>query len=205
MESILSELFTAAHTWSGGFYQLAIELGPRSDERLQAALETIWRYSGLDGPYGNRNVEPSHQPRILPTLETGLVGIATLPQGQRVACGTFTVREDDGPDWIGFYLPIGVLHTAYDVGAYPFGDGETSRSWRAPLDEWLVRMAAAVFAAVRFPLALVGHEVSGTTYAEEIQSTGVPEERWIGCLWREGERLVWHPPNKYESDYTFGD
>ena len=199
----MSHLFTAPYAWAGGFYELAVELGPRSDERLQAALEAIWRREGLDGCYEDCDVEPSDQPQIAPTLETRLFGVATMPKGQQVACGTIIVREDEGPDWICFYLPLGALNTAYDVGGYPFGGGSSSRPWREPLDDWLVRIAAAVFVAAPFPLALIGHEVSGTDYTDEVQKTGVPEERWAGMLWREDDRLVWHSPTKYEAYYTF--
>lgn len=199
----MSALFTDAYTWAGGFYGLAIELGPRSDERLQAALEAIWRHDGLDGCYGNRDAEPSNQPRIAPTLETRLFGVATMPNGQQVACGTIIVREDEGPDWLCFSLPLGALNTAYDVGGYPFGGGSSSHSWREPLDDWLAWIAAAVFAATPFQLALIGHEVSGATSADEVQTMGAPEERWVGMLWRKDDFLVWHPPTKYEADYTF--
>ena len=66
-----------------------------------------------------------------------------------------------------------------------------------------MRIAAAVFVAAPFPLVLIGHEVSGTDYTDEVQKTGVPEERWAGMLWREDDRLVWHSPTKYEAYYTF--
>ncbi len=199
----MSELFTAADTWDGGFYEIAIELGPRSDERLRTALETIWQYDGLNGCYEDSQVEPSDQPRLMPSLETRQLGVATLPNGRQSACGTFTVRENNGPDWIGFYLPMGALASVYNVGAYPFEDDKTSRTWREPLDDWLTKMAGVVFSAVPFSLALIGHEVSGMTYAEEIHNTGMPAERWVGYLWREGEHLVWYPPTRYDPDFTF--
>ncbi len=200
----MSLQFTAAYTWDGGYYELAIELGPRSDERLQAALEAIWRYDGLEGCYRESNLEPSHQPRVSPTLEGPLVGIIALPNGRRIACGTGTVREEVGPDWIVFYLPMGALSTAYDVGAYPFGNRQSSRLWREPLDGWLMGLASEVFVAAPFHLALIGHEVSGATYADEVKTTGVPEERWTGYLWQEKGLLVWHPPTNYGGNFTFG-
>jgi len=206
---MLSELFTAADTWDGGFYELAIELGPRSDERLRTALETIWQYDGLNGCYEDSQVEPSDQPRLMPSLETRQLGVATLPNGRQSACGTLAVREDDftgrddGTDWIVLFLPMGSLDSVYNVGAYPFEDGKNSRTWREPLHDWLTQIAISVFSAVPFSLALIGHEVSGMTYAEEIHNTGMPAERWVGYLWREGERLVWYPPTKYEPDFAF--
>lgn len=194
----MSQLFTAADTWNGGFYELAIELGPRSDERLLAALETIWHYDGLDGCYKESTIEPSHQPRLLPNLDGWLLGTATVPGGQRAACGTFIVRENDGFDWLGFYLPMGALEAVYDVGAFPFYDDKSICTWRKPLDAWLVRIAEAIFSVIPFSLALVGHEVSGETSTEEVQSQGVPQDRWIGYLWREGEHLAWYSPTLYE-------
>lgn len=112
------------------------------------------------------------------------------------------MREDSGPDWIGFYLPVGALGSVYDVGAFPFVDGKSSRTWREPLDDWLRQIAAAVFTVVPFSLALIGHEVSGTAYADEIRITGVPDERWGGLLWGDSEELIWYPPTRHEGDYT---
>ena len=197
----MNKLFTAADTWNGGFYELAIELGPRSDERLLAALEAVWRYRDLDGCYEDSTVEPSHQSRVLPDLGGHLLGIATVPGGQQAACGTFIVREDNGSDWLGFYLPMGALETVYDVGAFPFYDDESVFAWREPLDAWLVQIAEIIFSVTPFPLALLGHEVSGASSTGEIQSQGIPEDRWIGYLWQENEHLVWYPPSRYEADY----
>lgn len=202
MKPKLRQLFTAADTWNGGFYELAIELGQHSDERLQMALQTIWRCESLEGCYVARDVEPSQQARLSPSLDTSALGVATLPDSEQVACGTFLVREDNGPDWIGFYLPLSALGSVYDVGAFPFVDGKSSRAWREPLDDWLRQIATAVFVVVPFSLALIGHEVSGTAYVDEIRITGVPDERWDGLLWRDAEELIWYPPTRYEGDYN---
>ena len=156
----------------------------------------------MNGCYVAHDVEPSQQPRLSPRLDTRLLGVATLPDGEQVACGTFIVPEDDGPDWIGLYLPVDALASVYDVGDFPFVDGQLSRAWREPLDDWLRQIAAAVFVAVPFSLALIGYEVSGMAYADEIRSTGVPYERWVGFLWGDAEDLTWYPPTRHEGDYT---
>jgi hypothetical protein len=81
-------VFTADDAWAGGFYELAIEIGSRSDERLRAALAAIWQHPDLDGCYLERNREPSEQLRRLPaSIEGGSHprGIARLPNGSRVA------------------------------------------------------------------------------------------------------------------------
>ncbi|MHC4624889.1 MAG: hypothetical protein ACYS4W_13410, partial [Planctomycetota bacterium] len=56
--------FTDNETWKGAFYELAIELGPRSDERLQSALRAIWQTPCLTGCYTDRNREPQEQDRV---------------------------------------------------------------------------------------------------------------------------------------------
>jgi len=53
------QLFRADDAWFGGFYELAIEVGPRSDDRLGAALSTLWKYPNLRGCFLDRSREPS--------------------------------------------------------------------------------------------------------------------------------------------------
>src|SRR2546423_3710775 len=116
MEIRLDRLFTARGAWNGGFYELAIELGPRSTERL--AREVLWASDGLDGCFLFREEEPQDQERISPgacSPEGHLYGIATLPNGTRVACSTVAIREDAGTDWLALNLPMGSLQNAYPV------------------------------------------------------------------------------------------
>jgi hypothetical protein len=60
------KLFTADEAWNGGFYELALEVGARSDDRLRAALKALWSHPDLDGCYLDRGREPSDQPREQP-------------------------------------------------------------------------------------------------------------------------------------------
>ncbi len=122
-------LFTADDVWNGGFYGVALEIGPRSDDRLFSALTTLWRHPDLNGPFLDRDREPEEQQRASEiSLEAGshLLGIAKLPNGKHVVCGSCLIREDDGPDWLDFYLPMGSLGPAYLVGGFPFG---TEADW----------------------------------------------------------------------------
>ncbi len=99
--------FTDDENWHGGFDELAVELGDTDDQQLQLALTALWKAAGIDGCYGRRDREPGEQREVARTVaslaEFGhLRGTVLLPNGHRVVCGCFAVREDDGPDWLDF-------------------------------------------------------------------------------------------------------
>jgi hypothetical protein len=190
-------LFTAPDAWAGGFYEIALEIGPRSDDRLRAALAALWAHPDLDGCYPDRGREPDRQPRVPPAcLEGGshLLGVARLPNGTRTACGTCLIREvGDGPDWLGFYLPLGSLGTAYPAGPFPFGsESDWSGPWRFEVEDWLAELGLCVARSASFRLGLIGFEVSGTRYAADIAAQGIPDERHIGYLWPSRGSVVYY-------------
>jgi hypothetical protein len=45
---------SAAFTWLGGYYELALELGPTSDERLARALTALSEAPTREAECGNR-------------------------------------------------------------------------------------------------------------------------------------------------------
>jgi hypothetical protein len=98
------------------FYELAIELGKRSDERLFEALKALWRNPSLQGCYLKNDVEPNEQKQVLPSPEflnrMHTYGLAGLPDGSS-ACGSCIIREDDGSDGLDFYLPMSALDKVY--------------------------------------------------------------------------------------------
>jgi hypothetical protein len=190
--------FTETNTWSGGYYELAIELGHRSEERLLAALAAVWSDPDLDGIYLSREMEPWEQQRLAITAETlqadHLQGLARLPNGETVACGTFVFREDGGPDWLVLYLPLGALGTVYPVGGYPFEpDVANSRQWREALDPWLARIGSRVYDHVAFRLGLIGFEVSGELYADDLVTSGIPASHYPGLLWPTAGAITYFP------------
>lgn len=211
----LSVPFSAPDTWHGGYYELALELGPRSDERLIAAHRAVWEHPQIAGCYEDWRIEPTEQPRLDPRddlLLGSLYGIAHLPDGKSLPAGTFIVRESDGPngeflsvadgsellpDWLGFYIPTGTLAAVYPIGSWPFGSDEASRVWREPLNQWLADVGTHVYRRARFRLGLVGFEASGRTYASDLAREGIPEERWMGYLWPEQAQLQWYPANRF--------
>jgi hypothetical protein len=186
--------------WSGGFYELALELRPRDDARLQAALEVLERVNRADGYFAAHDISAERQRLTVDGLTQfgHLRGVATLPNKTRSVCGVFVCREDDGPDWLVFYLPLGALcRVDRRIGGFPFGpdDGPGSLVWREPLDDWLVEIGRAVFQQVPFELGLVGFETSGEAYARDL-AAGPPAERWSGFLLPNGDGLSYSPANR---------
>jgi hypothetical protein len=199
----MERLFTGAETWHGGFYELAMEFGAEAESTLERALQALWEFPDLRGCYLRRDQEPSTQPRMAATFAAQasaghLVGMATVPGGIRVACGTVLVREDNGNRWLDFYLPLGALAAAYDVGAYPFDENLASRQWREPLEKWLADIGQAVYAKTPFRLGLVGFEVSGTVSSHDLEKAGAPSQRFIGYLYPSTGTLTWYPTNQWQ-------
>jgi hypothetical protein len=195
--------FTDSENWCGGFYELSLEIGDTSDERLQLALSSLWQAAAVDGCYGDRDREPGEQgevPCTVPSLVRlgHLLGTVLLPSGHRVVCGCVAVREDDGPDWLDFYLPLGALERVdRRIGGFPFDEnsGQASLAWRHSLDRWLATVGTDVFGDVQFRLGLIGFEASGSTCAQQLDGTA-PEERWAGYLMPVDASLRFEPANR---------
>lgn len=106
-------------------------------------------------------------------------------------CASIAVHFDEGTDWLTLALPVGALgRMDRRVGGYPFGSLEDSLEWRAPVDDWLERVAEHVFARVPFEGGLIGMEYND---APVHHIDDVPEERWRGYLVRELDELMYFP------------
>ncbi len=125
------------------------------------------------------------------------MALSVLPSGIDVVCGVVAVREDDGPDWLDFYLPIGVLSRAdsrFGRVAVGFGpdDAVTSLSWRQPIDEWFAGIGRRVYDEVDYRLALIANEASGVVYAAQLS-----EGHTLPCDWAylilEGDQVRYLP------------
>jgi hypothetical protein len=178
---------------------LAIDLGPVDDTKLENALTAIWAHADLNGCYLHHDREPAEQTRVAPGKEPGLDtclrGVARLGALAPVTCSTIVVREDGRSDWLYFGLPLGSLRTALPVGAFPFEDGR-DLSWRSSVDGWLCSIAQKLLTAQRFRLGLVGWTDGLDNSTDELLEKGVPEERWVGYLVPSGSALTWCPPNQ---------
>jgi hypothetical protein len=190
-------LFTEVDAWCGGFYEVALELGPRSDDRLRSAVVALWQHPDLEGCYLDRNREPGEQERVSPASvddSSHLLGVARLPNGLRTACGSCVIHEDDGRDWLDFYIPMGSLANVYPAGGFPAGtEADWPGTWRSEVEDWLAEIGRSVGRTVAFQMGLVGFEVSGADYAAHVAITGIPAQRFCGYLWPVGNRIEYRP------------
>jgi hypothetical protein len=175
--------------WDGGFYELGLELGPRDDARMDAALETLWRLAAVDGcsaVIGNAGFRHREVPLTVSSLEDHhLHGVVRLPSGKRIVCGAIALRDLDGRDWLDFFLPLGALgRVDARVGGFPFGSdgGGASLEWRRPIDEWFVSLASQLMQRLPFALALIGFESCGDLTVAELAERGVSAERPFGIF-----------------------
>jgi hypothetical protein len=167
--------------WHGGYYELAINLGPRNDARLEQALAALWRAAGVEGCLA-RDASRQHRPvnLCLASIEKSshLAGVTTLPDHRRMVCGAVAIREEaatHGNDWLDFYLPLGALgRHDVRVGSFPFGSdgGAISQSWREPLHQWFSHIGKQTFKAAPFLYAAIGWEVSGMSLEDVLRTDG---------------------------------
>jgi hypothetical protein len=191
--------------WHGGFFELAIQLGPRSDERLSRAATALWNYPLIEGCFSRRDVELADQPRLSAIdaaqyqIQSGyhIYGIAhKLPDSLSLVCGSLSIREDEsGIDWLDFYLPMGAVDPVYEGIYDSLITGLPSPTWLR-LEAWFAELGRYLFAHVPFSLGLIGHEVSGMEDAANIAQNGIPDSRYCGYLWPEQDGLSFYPSTK---------
>lgn len=199
----MQKIFTLPEVWLGGHFELAMEVGETSNNRLFAVLDSVWSHSALYGCYLASNKEPHEQEKVKPLQKHiqsyHLLGIATLPNGNQVACGTHSVREDSGIDWLTLYIPMSALSTAYNVGGYPFDKDITEHlEWINLIEFWLAEIAQYVYSLANFKLALIGLEISGLDYSSKVIEKGVPSKRGPGYLWEVNNELKYYRSNWHE-------
>jgi hypothetical protein len=150
--------------WTGGFYELALDLGAANNDRLDRAVRSMWHAAGISGCSirTGDNVELGVEPGATALLTHGhLRGTLRLPSGVRIVCGSLVYRTEDN-DLLELYLPLGALaRTDRRIGGYPFDQhsGMESLAWRSPLDRWLADVAEAIYTQVPFRKALIGFEI----------------------------------------------
>jgi hypothetical protein len=179
-----------AGNWTGGFYELDIELGEANRERLDRALFCLWDAVGIEGCYPDRRRGVDDQVEVPFSAESlkrygHLAGFVTLPTGVRVVCGCATTTDDDGREWLTFHIPLGALARAdRRIGGFPFDpqSGRESLRWRQPLDEWLGAIANAIHRGVSIACARAGFELEAGIGAAQLLQGGFPTDRWEAVL-----------------------
>jgi len=90
--------------WAGGFYELAIEIGPTDDRRLEETLTALWRIAAIEGCFVGGRAGRSGRvavPVSLSSLETAghLRGAVTLPGNRVSVCESSPCeKRRPGPD-----------------------------------------------------------------------------------------------------------
>ena len=195
----MTTYFTHEDSWTGGFYELAIDVGSTMDELVLTVLQAIWSHPALEGCYLDRTREPADQMRLTMTPEllhrTHIQGIARLPDNHFLPCGTCLLRDLGDTTWIDFYIPTGALEWVYPLGGFPFSrqDRNAQRQWQQPLDNWFADLGRYIFEHSAYRFAVIGHEVAAEADAAQISERGIPEQRWMGYLWPTGTTLTYWP------------
>lgn len=181
--------------WSGGYYELAMEVGSNDDAQLQAILSALWFAADVHGCFGQRDSEPEEQDPVPCTVgsltEFGhLRGRVRLPTGQLVVCGCVAIRGgDESGDWLDFYVPVGAL----DHAGLAYWDGQSF--FRSDvMDDWLAAIGIETFNNASFSLGVIGFEVSGCTDASTLAGQ-LPQTRDIGYLIPHGNALHYGAAN----------
>lgn len=189
--------FVSPESWTGGHYELVIYLGERSDTRAETALHQLWSHPSLYGCFLSRFTRIPEQTPVRPQDHLGeqLYGIAILPNGSKIPCGSVLYRLESGTDWLGLFLPLGSVAISYPVGPYPFTEQHKYFEWQQDIDRWLSSVGHHVFKGFPFEFAIIGFEAEfSAKLIESARKNGVPDDRDEGWLWRERDGLHWYPP-----------
>ncbi len=204
----MSQLFTQNDAWSGGFYELVMELPDASGNTRKSALNHLWAVPSLEGCFLRSDIEPSNQQKVLAAnhdLEGHLYGKATLPNAARSCCGSIWGDYQESGCWLTFYLPLGSLSEGYPVKAYPFNIKEepSPEIWIQEINNWLIDIAKILYQNLRFKVGVIGFEAEIFDVKDKLDD-GIPSERWDGILMPQGNELIWYPPTTFEPPISFG-
>ena len=152
--------FTDPDAWTGGHYELAIELRDRSDYNLRATTQALWSSPDLSGPY--RHDDREHHLQTVVGLDTRpvdwkLFGLATIPGTGATPCLTVPLRFDEGVHSLQLCVPLGGLSRILPVGGFPFEETPPG-PWVTTLEDWLASVGRHVFLRAKFSLAVIGFE-----------------------------------------------
>ena len=168
--------------WKGGYYEAAIVLGrgegEGADERLRAALRTVWSRGDVERGFPMDAVHVHDGAHLRGALDLS---------ARSVPFGTHVVREENGDDWLSLGLPIGGLARLFpEAAGFPLQRDDDGRAWRKKVERRLASMVIDLARAVNVERAIIGYEVSGLS-AHEAAGGG------LAWLVRDGAELRYVP------------
>jgi hypothetical protein len=196
-------MFTDKDAWTGGFYELCIEVGKNNKQILDTSIQTLWKVAPLVGCYPSNKQEPHEQQSVTPNLEnasqSNLYSLLKVRELGEIPCAIFVVEEEEGSDWLYLSVPLGWLSENFEgVGAFPFGvEDESNRIWREPIEDTYIKIAQDLFEFVKFRVALIAWEIAGIYDLEYLQKSGITEFRGMSYLINDQGNLETYKINKW--------
>lgn len=186
-------MLTDPDTWTGGGFELLVCIPGQEKTEGLTAMQAVWDWPDVVGPFRRNNVEVHEQVQVSPDLESNaLYGVATLPNSQHAALSSHTVVEDKGL-WIYAGCPLGSLARAYpSVGAFPW-EVPVTDPWVGEMSRWLFGLAQHVYSRVPFPLGMIGWLT--VSEVDEIESRVVPKRRYHSYIVESAGKLAFFGPN----------
>ena len=177
------------NTWRAFEFELGLEYRSTADDQvLVRAVEKLWHYPRLTGPwpsreaYGNSvHITPDMLPR---DGMLSLYGLLELPDGRQAACNAWIVRPSGGSDSLSFGLPGGMLERLFPVAYNPMS--VKRNPWLGEIERLLADIAVWVYSAAPFELAVLGEcasalAVDAADLTREALAPGgfiLPDELW---------------------------
>jgi hypothetical protein len=185
----------ARNDWLNGHYELLMWF--EDPYTFQDTVQKIWSMPQFTGVWLEQEFDPDEDPRLDPQddmvaleqLVHNFYGVAHLPNGISVPCGTTMGTFP----WIALFLPLAGLEKVYDVGRFPFGD--FGREWQPKVDAFLADAGQEIFRATPFQVAAIDFEPD-IEYMKRQIGRPVPEERKHGLLIPNGRDVVWYPATR---------
>ncbi|MEN6541539.1 hypothetical protein [Parvibaculum sp.] len=184
------ELLEADEVGHGGYYEIVIELGSHSRDRLLAAFDALWTHTDLAPVEAKAG-----------TLRRR--GKARLPDGALVPALAFTetMRDQQGQtDYLIFALPMPALEKACSLVADMTPAGGLDPHWRRDLEAWLASLGRHVDESVSFQAAYIGFlpfPIGDVETAAHLFAGGVPAERCVAYLYRRDDALEFFPTTRW--------
>ncbi len=163
--------------WLGWYFELAIDLGPRNDERLRRATDAIWGTPGIRGPLPSPFSPPEHRPRSRDRHFISVHGELSIGEFPPIGC--LTVVVPDVHDWLDLSIPEAMLRRRFPISE-PLR--AATNPWARAVENLFVSAAERVFRVAPFELAFIGEEVSGGFAAVPRPLTTATIEHYGGVL-----------------------